>query len=74
MYMPIFDLNVLEQSCTLVKAIEAVDTMETGDHFAREVAGLFQAAFARRLEEIADNVSGWDVEKVLTADACTGLH
>jgi hypothetical protein len=74
MYMPIFDLNVLEQSCTLVKAIEAVDAMEAGDHFAREVAGLFRAAFARRLKEIADNVSGWDVEKVLSSDACTGLH
>jgi hypothetical protein len=74
MYMPIFDLNVLEQSCTLVKAIEAVDTMETGDQFERQVAGLFQAALTRRLVEIADNVSGWDVEQVLAADACTGLH
>jgi hypothetical protein len=74
MYMPIFDLNVLEQGCSLVEAIEAVDTMESRDPFERQVAGLLQAAFERRLEEIADNVSGWDVEKILMADACTGLH
>jgi hypothetical protein len=74
MYMPIFDLDVLEQGCSLVEAIEAVDTMESRDPFERQVAGLLQAAFERRLEEIADNVSGWDVEKILTADACAGLH
>jgi hypothetical protein len=67
MYLPVFELNVLEQSCTLVKAIEAFDTMETSDEFVREVAGMLQAAFVRRVVEIADNVSEWGVERILAA-------
>jgi hypothetical protein len=67
MYMPIFELDVLEQSCTLVKAIEALDTIETCDEFERQVAGMFQAAFVRRVGEIADNVSEWDIERILAA-------
>jgi hypothetical protein len=67
MYMPVFELNVLEQSCTLVKAIEAFDTMEISDEFGRELAGMLQAAFVRRVVEIAGNVSEWDVERILAA-------
>lgn len=36
--------------------------METRNPFEREVAELSRAAFQRRLEEIADSVSTWDIE------------
>jgi hypothetical protein len=68
MLMPRFTANVLDQGCVLVQAIQAVDTMETSNPFEREVARLFQAALERRLLDIVDTVSTWEVEQILSRD------
>lgn len=68
MLMPRFTANVLDQGLVLVQAIQAVDTMETCDPFEREVARLFQAALERRLLDIADTVSTWEVARILSTD------
>lgn len=69
MLTPKFTTNVLDQSCALVQAIHSVETMETSDPFEREVARLMQAAFERRLLDIVDDVSSWEIEEILRLGA-----
>jgi hypothetical protein len=68
MMMPRFTSNVLDQSCALVRAIHSVDTMETNDPFERQVAKLLQAALERQLHDIADSVSSWAIEDILSVN------
>jgi hypothetical protein len=67
MMIPKFTSNVLDQSCALVQAIHSVDTMETSDPFERQVAKLLQAALERQLHDIADSVSSWRIEEILSS-------
>ncbi|HET91468.1 MAG TPA: hypothetical protein ENN99_12145 [Chloroflexi bacterium] len=67
-------INVMNQGRQLIEAVEALNTIETGDPLEREVARLFQMAFERRLYEIADLVSLWSVEDVLTMDVEGSVH
>jgi hypothetical protein len=39
--------------------------METSDAFEREVSKLMRAAFERRVLDLADNVSSWEIEEIL---------
>jgi hypothetical protein len=67
MMIPRFTSNVLDQSCALVQAIHSVDAMETSDPFERQVAKLLQTALERQLHDIADSVSSWKIEEILSS-------
>jgi hypothetical protein len=69
MLTPKFTTNILDESCALVQAIHSVEAMETSDPFEREVGKLMQAAFERRVLDIADSVSSWEIEEILRLHA-----
>ena len=74
MLMPNFTANILVQSRALVRAIQAVELMETSNPLEREVAGLLRAALERQLLDIADRVSTWDVQKILSSTIDAIVH
>ena len=74
MLMPNFTANILVQSRALVRAIQAVELMETNNPLEREVSGLLRAALERQLLDIADRVSTWDVQKILSSTIDAIVH
>jgi len=59
--------GIIAQGHALVRAIDAIDTIELGDPFARAMAELFQAAYERRLMEIVEAAPVWVAEELLSA-------
>ena len=55
--------STVAQARELVRAIQALDTIECPDPFERAVAELFQAAYKRRLMEMVEVVPSWMVTR-----------
>ena len=67
MSSPELDDGIIAQGCALVRAVEALDTIESDDPFERMVAELFRAAYERRLMEIVGAAPSWVAEEILGA-------
>jgi hypothetical protein len=59
--------GIIIQGRALVRAVKALDTIESNDPFERAVARLFQAAYERRLKEIVEAAPPWAAEQILSA-------
>jgi hypothetical protein len=59
--------QTITQGRMLVAAIETLGTIDWSDPFERAVAGLFQAAYERRLMEMVEAVPSWLAEAILSA-------
>lgn len=74
MLIPSLTISAMDQSRALVQAVEALGAVETDNPFEREVARLLQTAFERRLQEMVDIVSTWDVEEILIRNVDADVH
>ena len=63
------DLNgdIVSQVRVLIRAIQALDAIESSDPFERALAELFQAAYKRRLTEIVEAAPPWVAQEVSSA-------
>jgi hypothetical protein len=59
--------STIAQARELVRAIQALDTVECPDPFERAVAELFQAAYKRRLMEMVEVVPAWMADEIRSA-------
>jgi hypothetical protein len=59
--------NVIEQGCALVRAIEALDTIEPLTLPEQVVVHLLQAWYRRRLQYLVATVPRWTGERILSA-------
>ena len=59
--------STVAQARELVRAIQALDTIECPDPFERAVAELFQAAYKRRLMEMVEVVPSWMADEIRSA-------
>jgi hypothetical protein len=59
--------RIIQQGRALVRAIEALGTIEPSGPFERLIAGLLLAAYKRRLKGIVDEVPSWMTERILSA-------
>ena len=56
----------------LVRAIEALGTIEPSGPFERAIAGLLLAVYKRRLRAIVETASSWVAEEILSASEHIG--
>jgi hypothetical protein len=68
---PEFTDHIVAQGKALVRAIEALGTIEPSDLFGA-VAGLLQAAYKCRLRAIVEAVPAWVTEEILSASERIG--
>lgn len=59
--------STIAQARELVRAIQALDSVECLDPFERAVAELFQAAYKRRLMEMVEAVPSWMADEIRSA-------
>jgi hypothetical protein len=59
--------RILTQGCALVRAIEALGTIQSTGPFERALARLLMAAYKRRLRTIVKVVPAWVSEEMLSA-------
>ena len=59
--------RILHQGKALVRAIEALGTIEPTGPFERTLARLLQSAYKRRLRAIVAAVPAWVSEEILSA-------
>lgn len=59
--------HILTQGRALVRAIEALSTIEPTGPFERALARLLMAAYKRRLRAIVKVVTTWVIAKILSA-------
>jgi hypothetical protein len=59
--------HIIQQGRALVRAIEALGTIESSGPFERLIAGLLLAAYKRRLRGIVEEVPSWMTERILSA-------
>ena len=64
--------DVIEQGCALVRAIEALSTIEPSGWFERWQVRLLVAAYKHRLREIIKVVPSWVAEEILGASEHNG--
>ena len=64
--------RILRQGRALVRAIEALGTIEPTGPFERALARLLQAAYKRRLRAIVATVPDWVAEEILSASEHIG--
>jgi hypothetical protein len=69
---PEFTDHIIVQGKALVRAIEALGTIEPSGLFERWLAGLLQAAYKRRLRAIVEAVPAWMTEEILSASEHIG--
>jgi hypothetical protein len=56
----------------LVRAVEALGTIEPTGWFERAIAGLLLASYKRRLRAIVEVAPEWVTEKILSASELAG--
>ena len=59
--------HIIQQGRALVRAIEALGTIEPSGPFEELITGLLLAAYKRRLRGIVEAVPAWMTERILTA-------
>jgi hypothetical protein len=59
--------RTITQGRMLVAAIETLGTIEWSNPFEQAVAGLFQAAYERRLTEMIEAAPSWVANAILSA-------
>jgi hypothetical protein len=59
--------STVAQARELVRAIQALDTIDCPDPFEQAVAELFQAAYKRRLMEMVEAVPSWMADEIRSA-------
>jgi hypothetical protein len=59
--------RIIQQGRALVRAIEALDTIDPSGPLERLIAGLLLAAYKRRLRGIVEAVPSWMTERILSA-------
>ena len=59
--------RIIAQGKALVRAIEALGTIESSDQLERALARLLMAAYKRRLRAIVANAPSWVTEEILSA-------
>jgi hypothetical protein len=59
--------HIIQQGRALVRAIEALGTIEPSGLFERLIAGLQLAAYKRRLRGIVEAAPAWMTERILSA-------
>ena len=64
--------RVIAQGKALVRAIEALGTIEPSGPFERTMARLLMAAYKRRLRAIVEAVPEWVAEEILSASERIG--
>lgn len=64
--------RVIAQGRALVRAIEAIGTIDTTGWFERLNAGLLLAAYKRRLRAVVAVAPAWVVEEILSASERAG--
>ena len=64
--------RVIAQGRALVRAIEAIGTIDTTGWFERAIAGLLLAAYKRRLRAVVAVAPAWVVEEILSASEQIG--
>jgi hypothetical protein len=66
-YDPEHTDHIIQQGRALVRAIEALGTIEPSGLFERLIAGLLLAAHKRRLRGLVEKAPGWVVERIVGA-------
>ena len=69
---PTLTNRVISQDRALVRAIEALDTIQPSGPFERALARLLMAAYKRRLRAIVRVVPTWVSEEILSASEHIG--
>ncbi len=64
--------HIIEQGRALVRAIEALSTIEPSGPIEQALAGLLQAAYKRRLRAIVGAAPAWVTEEILSASEHIG--
>lgn len=64
--------RVIAQDRALVRAIEALGTIDPTGPFERAIAGLLTAAYKRRLKAIVAAAPSWVGEQILSASGRVG--
>ena len=64
--------RIIAQGKALVRAIEALGTIEPSGPFERAIAGLLLAAYKRRLRGIVEVVPAWVSEEIMNASQRIG--
>ena len=64
--------RIITQGCTLVRAIEALGTIEPSGPVERALARLLLAAYKRRLRSIVEVAPDWVSEEILSASERIG--
>ncbi len=64
--------RIIEQGRALVRAIEALSTIEPSGPIESALAGLLQAAYKRRLRAIVEAAPAWVIEEILSASERIG--
>ena len=64
--------HIIAQGRALVRAIEALGTIEPSGPFERIIAGLLMAAYKRRLRAIIGAAPAWVGEEILSASERIG--
>jgi hypothetical protein len=64
--------RIIAQGRALVRAIEALGTIEPTDPFERVIAALLVAAYKRRLRQIVDVAPDWVAEEILSTSEHIG--
>jgi hypothetical protein len=63
---------IIKQGKVLVRAIEALGTIDPSGPFERIIAGLLMAAYKRRLRGIVTAVPSWMTEEIVSASERIG--
>ena len=66
-YDPELTDRIIQQGHALVRAIEALSTIDPSGPFEELIAGLLLAAYKRRLRGIVGAVPAWMTERILAA-------
>jgi hypothetical protein len=64
--------HIIAQGKALVRAIEALGTIEPSGPFEQALAGLLQAAYKRRLRAVVETAPSWVTEEILSASERIG--
>ncbi len=64
--------TILEQGKALVRAIEALGTIEPSGWFERMLAGILMAVYKQRLRGIVETAPAWVGEQILSASQHVG--
>ena len=57
--------EIITQGRALVRALDALDVIESSNYFERHIAKLLAAAYERRLKDIVETAPAWVVEEIL---------